>query len=378
MVLMTLDHVRDFFHSGAMSFPPEDLTRTTPVIFLTRWITHVCAPAFFLLAGAGAWLRFARDGSTARLSRFLWTRGLWLILVELIVMRLAMNFTPSPRYPVILLILWALGLAMMAMAALIHLPLRVLAVVSVAIIALHNTLDGIQAAQLGAFEGVWRVLHQPGFFMPAGIPVVVAYPVLPWIGVMGAGFCLGSLFSRPPAERQRLFLALGLGLVAAFVVLRFVNSYGNPVPWSSQPSALFTVLSFLNTTKYPPSLHFLLMTLGPALMLLAYFDRRQLAGGHPLVVIGRVPFFYYVLHFWLIHILASLLAYVRYGGASLAWLFSPLPSMGGAAEAFPTGFGYPLWVSYVAWVGFVLMLYPLCVWFGRVKQRSQAWWLGYL
>jgi len=378
MVIMALDHVRDFFHAGAMSFPPEDLTRTTPVIFFTRWITHVCAPSFFLLAGAGAWLRFARDGSKARLSRFLWTRGLWLILVELIVMRLAMNFTLSPQYPVILLILWALGLAMIALAALIHLPLRVLAAISVAIIVLHNTLDGIQAAQLGAFEGLWRILHQPGFFMPAGIPVVVAYPVLPWIGVMGAGFCLGSLFSRPPAERQRLFLTLGLALVAAFVVLRFVNSYGNPLPWSSQPSSLFTLLSFLNTTKYPPSLQFLLMTLGPALILLAYFDRRQPAAGHPLVVIGRVPFFYFVLHFWLIHILASVMAFFRYGSASLAWLFSPLPSMGGAAESFPPGFGYPLWVSYVVWIAVVLMLYPLCLWFGRVKKRSQAWWLGYL
>ena len=378
MVVMALDHVRDFFHSGAMSFPPEDLTRTTPLIFFTRWITHVCAPSFFLLAGAGAWLRFARDGSKARLSRFLWTRGAWLILVELIVMRLAMNFTLSPQYPVILLILWALGLAMIALAALIHLPLRVLAFSSIAIIVLHNTLDGIQAAQLGAFEGLWRVLHQPGFFMPAGLPVVVAYPVLPWIGVIGAGFCLGSLFSRPPAERQRFFLTLGLALVAAFVVLRFVNSYGNPVPWSSQPSALFTLLSFLNTTKYPPSLQFLLMTLGPALILLAYFDRRQPTDGHPLVVIGRVPFFYYVLHFWLIHILASAMAFLRYGSASLAWLFSPLPSMGGAAENFPPGFGYPLWVSYAVWIAVVLMLYPLCLWFGRVKKRSQAWWLGYL
>ena len=378
MVVMALDHVRDFFHVAAMSFPPEDLTRTTPLIFLTRWVTHVCAPSFFLLAGAGAWLRFARDGSKARLSRFLWTRGLWLILVELIVMRLAMNFTLSPQYPVILLILWALGLAMIALAALIHLPLRVLAVVSVAIIVLHNALDGIQAGQLGAFEGLWRILHQQGFFLPAGIPVVVAYPVLPWIGVMGAGFCLGQLFSRPPPERQRIFLALGLALVAAFVVLRYVNGYGNPVPWSSQPSALFTLLSFLNTTKYPPSLQFLLMTLGPALILLAYFDRRQPADGHPLVVIGRVPFFYYVLHFWLIHVLASVMAFLRYGSASLAWLFSPLPSMGGAAETFPPGFGYPLWVSYVIWIAVVLMLYPLCLWFGRVKKRSQAWWLGYL
>jgi uncharacterized membrane protein len=293
-------------------------------------------------------------------------------------MRLAMNFTLSARYPVILLILWALGLAMIALAALIHLPLRVLALLSVAIIVLHNTLDGIQAAQLGAFEGLWRILHQPGFFMPAGIPVVVAYPVLPWIGVMGAGFCLGSLFSRPPAARQRLFLTLGLALVAAFVVLRFVNSYGNPLPWSSQPSALFTLLSFLNTTKYPPSLQFLLMTLGPALILLAYFDRRQPADDHPLVVIGRVPFFYFVLHFWLIHILASVMAFFRYGSASLAWLFSPLPSMGGAAESFPPGFGYPVWVSYVVWIAVVLMLYPLCLWFGRVKKRRQAWWLGYL
>jgi uncharacterized membrane protein len=378
MVIMALDHVRDFFHAGAMVFQPEDLTRTTQAVFFTRWVTHICAPSFFLLAGIGAWLRFARDGSKPRLSRFLWTRGVWLIVVELIVMRLAMNFTWSSQYPVILLILWALGLSMIALAALIYLPLRVLAVLSISIIALHNLLDGIQAGGLGAFEGLWRILHQPGFFMPAGVPIVVAYPVLPWIGVIAAGFCLGSVFSRPAPERRQLLVRLGLASIAAFLALRAVNVYGNPVPWASQPSPVFTLLSFLNTTKYPPSLQFLLMTLGPSLLLLAYFDRRQLPDRNPLVVIGRVPFFYYVLHFWLIHILASIMAYVSYGADSFTWLFSPLPSMGGAADTYPPGFGYPLWVTYVVWIAVVLMLYPLCVWFAGVKKRSRAWWLGYL
>ena len=279
MVLMTLDHTRDFFHAGAMAFSPEDLTRTTPILFLTRWITHVCAPAFLFTAGLGAFLRLQRPLSTkAQLSRFLWTRGLWLVLVELTVMRVAMNFSLDARYPVLLLVLWALGVSMIALAALVHLPPRVLAVLSIAVIAVHNGLDGVQASQFGALAGLWNVLHQPGVFFVAGVPVVVGYPLVPWIAVMAAGFCAGPVFLRAPQERRRFLLRWGTVLVVGFVVLRAINLYGDPQPWSTQPSAVFTVISFLRTTKYPPSLAFLLMTLGPALLALSYFDRRGLGG----------------------------------------------------------------------------------------------------
>ena len=377
MVLMALDHVRDFFHVGAMTFSPEDLTRTTTALFLTRWITHIRAPVFMFAAGTGAFLRLQRDGSKARLSRYLWTRGVWLIVLELTVMRLGLNFTADPRYPVLLMVLWALGLSMVALAALVHLPARVLAVLSVAVICLHNTLDGIQASSLGSFAPVWNVLHQQGAFTAGGLVFVVAYPVLPWIAVMAAGYCFGPVLLMEPARKRRVLRTTGAALILAFAVLRALNVYGDPAPWSPQPSAAFTILSFLRTTKYPPSLEFLLMTLGPAALLLWYFERRGLRQDHPLVVIGRVPLFFFVVHFWAIHALASFMAWLRYGADSLRFLFSPLPSMGGARELFPAGFGYQLATVYVVWIGIVVGMYPLCRWFADVKARRKDWWLGY-
>jgi uncharacterized membrane protein len=378
MVIMALDHVRDFFHSGAMVFPPEDLTRTTPVLFMTRWITHICAPSFFFLAGMGAGFRFERYGSRRELSWFLLTRGLWLLVLEATAMRFALNFTTDLRYPLLLLVLWALGVSMIALAALIHLPLRALAAVSLALIFLHNTLDGVQAARFGTFAPLWQILHQPGLFMLAGMPIIVGYPVLPWIGVMAAGYCLAPVFNLDVGRRRRLLTRMGLALTALFVVLRFVNVYGNPFPWSQQATPLFTVLSFLNVTKYPPSLDFILMTLGPALLVLGWFDRLNLRREHPLAVIGRVPLFYFIVHFFLAHALASVFAWLKYGSASFAYLFAPLPSAGGPRELFPPDFGYPLWVVYAVWIGVVVAMYPMCRWFDTVKSRSRAWWLSYV
>jgi uncharacterized membrane protein len=356
MIIMALDHVRDFVHAGAMSFSPEDLARTTPILFFTRWITHICAPTFVFLAGMGVFLRLQRSRSKADVSRFLWTRGVWLVFIELSVMRLAMNVTFDGRYPYLLLVLTALGVSMIVLAALIHLPMGVIAVVSIAVLALHNLLDGIDASRFGAFAPLWRILHQQGFFTLAGVPVVVGYPVLPWIGVMAAGATM----------------------IALFALLRAVNVYGDPVPWSHQASPVFTALSFLRTTKYPPSLDFVLMTIGPALLLLAYFDKLGLDSRHPLVTIGRVPFFYYVVHFWAIHVVASVMAYVRYGASSLEFLFAPLPSMGGPRELFPPDFGYPLWVTYGVWVAVVAALYPLCRRVADFKARTNASWASYL
>jgi uncharacterized membrane protein len=378
MIIMALDHTRDFFHAGAMSFQPDNLARTTPLLFLTRWVTHICAPTFMLLAGMGASLRLQRGASKAALSHFLWTRGLWLIVAELTIMRFAMNFTFDTQYPWLLVIFWALGVSMIALAALIHLPMRALAVLSVAIILLHNAFDGVQASGLGAYGWIWNALHQPGAFVSFGGPVVFGYPVLPWIAVMALGYCLGRLFALEPSRRRRLLATGGAAMIAAFVVIRAINVYGDPSPWAWQPGLGMTVLSFLRATKYPPSLQFLLMTLGPALLLLAWFDRRALRDDHPLVTIGRVPFFFFVAHFFALHVAASFMAWLRYGAASVAFLSSPLPSMGGARERFPADFGYPLWVVYAAWIGVVLLMYPLCRWFARVKRDHRAWWLSYV
>ena len=378
MIIMALDHIRDFFHIGAMTFSPEDLARTTPLLFFTRWITHVCAPTFMFLAGLGAAFRLQRGGSKAELSRFLLTRGLWLIVLEATVMRLAMNFTFASQFPLLLLILWALGVAMIALAALIHLPPRVLLVVSLAIVAGHNLLDGVEARSLGAWAPLWNVLHQQGVFLVQGFAIVVAYPVLPWIGVMAAGFCAGELYWLEPARRRRILIGMGVACLALFVVLRTFNVYGDPSPWSPQRSAIFTVLSFFRVTKYPPSLEFLLITLGPSLLALAALDGRALSPRHLLVAIGRAPLFYYVVHFWLIHIMAAAMAWLRYGSASFAFLFQPLPSMGGPRPLFPPDFGYPLWVSYAVWIVIVAALYPMCLWFSQVKARRREWWLSYL
>ncbi len=307
MVIMALDHVRDFFHVGAMSFAADDLTKTTAALFFTRWITHFCAPTFMFAAGMGAFLWRQHAHTNRELSRFLLTRGLWLVLLEVTVMRLALNFSVSFRYPILLLVLWALGMSMIALAALVHLPARWLAVFSVAVIALHNCLDGIRGS------GLWNVIHQPGAIVYHGIVVVVGYPLIPWIAVMSAGFCFGQVLLLEPATRRRILMRTGLALTVAFLVIRALNIYGNPVPWSTQNSGVFTMLSFLNCTKYPPSLDFLLMTLGPSLVALAWFDQLRLSATNPLVVLGRVPLFYFVVHFYVIHTAVVLAALLRYG-----------------------------------------------------------------
>jgi len=271
MIVMALDHVRDFFHVGAMSFSPTDLSRTSIVLFLTRWVTHFCLPVFMFAAGIGAFL-FGRNRMRAQLSRFLLTRGLWFSALELTVMQLAYNFNPAPRFMVPLLILWIFGTCLILMAGLVYLRFRWLAVFGLTVIILHDALDSIRASQFGAGALVWNLLHQPGIVSLAGKPVLVSYTLLPWIGVMAAGFCFGRVLELDPLKRRRILWTLGSGLTIAFFVVRAINRYGDPVRWTHQQSVAFTVLSFLNCTKYPASLDFLLMTLGPAILLLAYFD----------------------------------------------------------------------------------------------------------
>jgi uncharacterized membrane protein len=377
MIIMALDHVRDFFHADAMIFSPTDLSRTTPVLFFTRWITHYCLPVFMFAAGMGVYL-YGRGRTKGKLARFLWTRGLWFIALELTVMRFTYNFNFSLRFLILLLILWIFGICMIAMAALVYVPLRWLAALSIAVIVLHNCVDGIRAAQFGSGAWAWNLLHQPGIIPVAGKMALVTYTFLPWIGVMAAGFCFGRVFQLEAEARRSVMLRLGLAMTIAFVALRALNHYGDPAPWAHQKSALFTLLSFLNCTKYPGSLDFLLMTLGPALLVLAWFDRLTFKPANPLVVFGRVPMFYFVLHFYLIHALAVLGAWLRYGSSAATFVFNPLPSMGGPAKLFPANFGYSLWTVYGVWLLVVIMLYPVCRWFARVKATKRDWWLSYL
>jgi uncharacterized membrane protein len=374
MVLMAIDHTRDYVHSAAMTFRPEDLSQSTAAIFLTRWITHFCAPVFMFTAGAGAAFRLERGATRAEVSRFLWTRGLWLIVLEFTASRAGFFFNLGID-PLFLLVLWALGLSMIALALLIHLPFRALVAVSVGLIALHNLLDGIDPARFGVLAGVWRILHAQGLLSTRPL-VIVAYPLIPWIGVMAAGFCFARVYRLPAERRRRLLVRLGLGLIAGFVVLRGLNGYGDPNPWTVQRDAVMTAMSFLNTTKYPASLDFLLMTLGPAMLFLAWADRLRPGERNPFLVFGRVPLFYYLLHIPLIHAVAIAMTGIRYGAT--AFLFTPPPTLGTPRDVFPPDYGWDLWVTYAVAAGVVLALYPLCRWFADLRRRRRDWWLSYL
>jgi uncharacterized membrane protein len=348
MIVMALDHVRDFF-SGA-TFDPTDLERTTPAYFFTRWITHFCAPTFIFLAGASAFLSSSRR-TRRQLTTFLLTRGLWLVIIELTIVRVGWSFDLSS--PLRLLVIWALGVSMIALAGLIHLPRWAIAAVSLAMIAGHDLLDNVTSAPLVAangaslhaalFDWIWAILHVPYF------PVL--YPLIPWIGVMAAGYTFGPLLNMPEAVRTRQLTWLGLAITAGFIVLRAINVYGDPIPLeSSHP-----FLSFLNTDKYPPSLQFLMMTLGPAIAALPWLERlAPTAVGRIVTVFGRVPFFYYIVHLYLIHTLAALTTVL----------------MG------PSRFD--LWVVYLVWILVVALLYPACRWFAGLKARRHAAWLSYL
>jgi uncharacterized membrane protein len=372
MIVMALDHTRDFF--GVITISPTDIARASAPLFLTRWITHICAPVFFLLTGAGASLARGRR-TNAQLARLLVTRGLWLLVLELTVVR-CIGFQFNFDYHVTLLIvLWALGWAMIALAPLVFLPPAAVAAYGALMIALHNLLDGIPRSADPAIGALQAILHGPGMVLAAQEHVVfAAYPLIPWIGVTAVGFGLGALYRDHP-QRRAFLLRVGLACCAAFVALRWLNVYGDPSRWSPQRSPLFTFLSFLNTTKYPPSLLFLLMTLGPAALLLAWLDRGTPRALRPALLYGRVPLFYFVLHLMLIHILAIVVCYARYGTAH--WMFES-PTLDRYPFTQPPGWGYSLPVVYVVWAGVVALLYAPCRWFAAVKLRRRDWWLSYL
>ena len=372
MILMALDHVRDYL--GSLAISPTDMAHASPGLFLTRWITHFCAPVFFLLTGTGAYLSL-RHRSIGGLSGFLITRGLWLIVIELTVLR-CLGYQFNFDYHVtMLVILWALGCAMIALGILVRLPLPAVGAIGLVMIAGHNAFDTVRADSLGAFAPIWHVLHEPGFLAGAPHILFVSYPIIPWIGVTAVGFALGRIFDWP-RERRLAFLArAGAFSIVAFLALRVSNLYGDPAPWSHQHSTVMTVLSVLNVTKYPPSLSFLLMTLGPALLALRALDGRMPASLRPALTFGKVPLFYFLLHLPLIHLVAVVVCYVRYG--SVHWMFES-PDLRSYPFTTPPGWGVSLPGVYLAWILIVASLYPLCVWYGRIKAQRRHWWLSYL
>jgi len=393
MVIMMLDHTRDFVHYSGYLFDPTDLTKTNVALFFTRWITHYCAPTFVFLAGTGAYLQLARGKSKSELSRFLFTRGLWLIVLEFTLVRLGATFSVDYSFLGMMQVIWVIGVSMIVLAALIHLPLRVVAGFGVAMIALHNLFDRIRvegwkgpgSVVPGYGAKLWIILHQAFEPLPiVGFPspvVFVVYPLIPWVGVMAAGFALGAIYQWDTSRRRRLLLRLGGGATLLFIALRAINQYGDASHWSRQSSPVFTVLSFLNTTKYPPSLLFLLMTLGPALLALAWFEAPGLSTGNSssipnrirdfFVTFGRVPLFFYLLQWPTAHLIAVIAHMV----AGKPWRFLIGNFAGGPV---PPNAGFNLAVVYGCWLLGLLLLYPLCRWFAGVKARRRDWWLSYL
>src|SRR5215469_15755501 len=357
MVVMALDHTRDFFAAGG--FNPRDVTE--PALFLTRWITHFCAPMFILLAGISAFL-YGTERKTGEVSRYLFTRGCWLVLLEFTVVRVGWTFSFKIDYLVIQVI-FAIGASMISLAALVYLPRWAIATVGLALIAGHNFFDGIKAAQFGVAAPLWNLLHQPGAFdLTRGFKLFVLYPLIPWIGVMAAGYALGPLFRLKRETRVRRLFAIGALIIVGFVFLRASNLYGDPAPWAMQNGVVATVLSFINCEKYPPSLLFLAMTLGPALMLVAVSDGAQGIIAGWITTFGRVPLFYYITHIYLLHAIALLFAWITIGGAVFV------------ATHKPDGYGFGLVGIYTVWLGVVILLYPLCSWFAAIKRRRTEWW----
>ena len=390
MVVMALDHARDFFDHT--TFAPEDLDKTTGVLFFTRWITHFCAPSFVFLAGTAAWLsRVNGKKSDGEIASFLWKRGLWLVFLELTVVYFCWLFSPTYARGIILQVIWAIGWSMVFLSLLVRLSTRTIAFVGGAIVLLHNTLDSFHPGAGTLWQPLWELVHEPRFGLALGpIHYNILYPLVPWVGVMALGYVFGSLYvgedgtARSREERSRLLLRIGLSVTAFFVVLRASNLYGDPNPWSARATFGGTVMSFLNCQKYPPSLCYLTMTLGPAITLLGLFDRgasprlgergaspRLGLLAKPFVVFGRVPLFYYVLHLALLNA-ASEVVYTEKTGTlmmSRQWY----------SDAEGLTVGLPL--TYLTWIAAVVALYPLCLWFSRVKAspwgRERAW-LSYL
>jgi uncharacterized membrane protein len=366
MALMLLDHTRDFFSSSALD--PRDVD--DPALFLTRWVTHFCASLFIFLAGLSAFLSGTRARTRQEVSLFLFTRGAWLVLLELTVVLFGWTFSPTLNF-FVLQVIWAIGWSMIVLAGLIYLPRTGLAALALLMIAGHNLFDAIRAEQLGSFAPLWLLLHESGFVEPVpGIKVLAVYPLVPWIGVMAAGYVCGPVLDFPERQRHRWLVGTGVSFIGLFVVLRALNIYGDPLPWQPSPSWSASILSFINCEKYPPSLLYLAMTLGPGLIALALFERVRGRLASWLITFGRVPFFYYIAHIYLIHVVA--VAVVALAGGDLAWLFEdPIGTK-------PRGYGVSLLLIYVLWLGFLVALYPLCRWFAALKQRRHDWWLSYL
>jgi uncharacterized membrane protein len=375
MIIMALDHVRDYFHYDAFMYDPSDLTATSTFLFFTRFITHYCAPVFVFLAGISAYLYGAKR-TKKELAYYLLTRGAWLVVAELFIVTLGWTFNPA--YPLVhLQVIWAIGISMIVLSAMIYMKRLYILVTAILLIGAHNLLDNISVRGNGIATFFWALLHEPGSFVVGQFKIFVRYPLMPWIGIMALGYYFGWLYHTgyDIAKRKKMLLYAGYGAITLFVILRALNFYGDEVRWSEQKNELFSFLSFLNVSKYPPSFLYALITLGPAMIFLGLAEKPLNTITAKVAVFGRVPFFYYVVHLYLIHLCAMI-------GASIAgyhWSDLVLSDrVNRVAEL--KGYGFNLLTVYIIWVIVVVLLYPCCKWFDRYKRTHQFTkrWLTYL
>ncbi|TDF35402.1 DUF1624 domain-containing protein [Alteromonadaceae bacterium M269] len=368
IILMALDHVRDFFSPYAYS--PEDLTQTSPELFYTRWVTHFCAPIFVFLTGISAYLFEKKSSNKNELRDFLLSRGLWLVFIEIVIVNASWKFAILPWFFV--QVIWVLGISMIILAGLIYLPRSVVFVFGLIIVLGHNTFDGFQSSDFETTSWLWKLLHEPGWIPlnSKGFGIFVLYPLLPWVGLMALGYAGAHWLTDENRFVSRSML-LGVVLTVLFIGVRWLNIYVDPVPWDTQERGMsFTVMSFLNTQKYPASLAFLLMTVGPGMLILSLLHKTQSMLNRLLEVFGSVPFFFYVLHIPVIHVLS--IAYFKPTiNASVGWQMQTF-------NGFPEGYEPSMLRLYIAWIVTLVLMYFACRWFAKYKQTHDQWWLKYL
>ncbi|MEO8771030.1 MAG: heparan-alpha-glucosaminide N-acetyltransferase domain-containing protein [Ferruginibacter sp.] len=375
MIIMALDHTRDFFHRDGLSGNPLNPATSYPILYFTRWITHFCAPTFVFLSGLSAWLQGQRK-TKQQLGLFLIKRGLWLIVFDLTIMSLVL--TADIHFDFFVLeTLWSIGAGMVLLGLLIRLPFKIILAIGLIIFFGHNLLDFAERTQMGNLPIWWKLLHQPGMIpLWSNHNLFIFYPFLSWAGLTLLGYCCGKLFTdTEPQQRKKVLLGIGGAAVLFFIVLRAINIYGDPIPWSMQKNSMATFFSFMNVQKYPPSLLFLCATIGPVLIFLALIKNTKIKLAKIIAVYGRVPLFYFVVHFFILHALQIITYLSR--GHSVAEGMKGLPGLP-FKFAMP-GEGFSLWVVYIIWITIVIVMFPLSKWYDKYKtNHKEKWWLSYL
>lgn len=375
MLLMALDHVRDFMHNDAMLHDPLDLSTTTPFLYFTRWITHYCAPVFVFLSGVSAYLMGLKM-SKKQLAGFLIKRGIWLIFIEFAVVGLGWTFDLSYKI-FVFQVIGAIGMSMLILGLLVRLPFAIIFMLGIAIVFGHNLLDKIEFSNNGITGLLGSLMHGHAFTVfPITLnhSLLIIYGFLPWTGIMLCGYGFGKLFEpgQYPGKRKKILLYTGINLLILFIALRLLNAYGDPVYWMVQKNQFYTFLSFINVNKYPPSLMYICLTLGPALMLLGSSENWRNSFMQKIAVFGRVPFFYYVLHIYVIHLLTVIVFYAT------GFTNTDIQTPGSPFNFRPVTLGFNLYFVYAIWIGLIIALYPVCNWYNKYKTKNKYWWLSYL